>query len=260
VYETTNNINGKKYIGYHKTTNLNDGYLGSGKILHYAIKKYGRGAFSRRILNFFDDTKSALAYEKKLITEEIIKEQLYYNIMPGGTGGDAVGHNSRNYGIPKTACHKEKMSQARIGRLTGEENPFYGKQHSTEMKKWLSKRQIGELSPVYDYTIYHFVNHLTKEEFIGTQYQFRCKYDLDSGNVNRLIRARVGSFKQWTLKDNVVPARGPAPDDNIYSITDGNEIFSGSRKKIMEKLQTADISRFLTAKTKSCKGWQIYEQ
>jgi len=50
VYETTNNINGKKYIGYHKTTNLNDGYLGSGKILHYAIKKYGRGAFSRRIL------------------------------------------------------------------------------------------------------------------------------------------------------------------------------------------------------------------
>ena len=33
VYETTNLINGKKYIGKHSTDDLNDGYLGSGKAI-----------------------------------------------------------------------------------------------------------------------------------------------------------------------------------------------------------------------------------
>jgi len=30
IYITTNLINGKKYLGKHTTTNLNDGYLGCG--------------------------------------------------------------------------------------------------------------------------------------------------------------------------------------------------------------------------------------
>ena len=39
IYLTTNNINGMKYIGKHYGE-LDDPYLGSGKILKRAITKY----------------------------------------------------------------------------------------------------------------------------------------------------------------------------------------------------------------------------
>ena len=41
IYQTTNLINNKIYIGKHQTSDLDDGYLGSGKLLLQAIKKYG---------------------------------------------------------------------------------------------------------------------------------------------------------------------------------------------------------------------------
>lgn len=258
VYETINLINGKKYIGYHKTQDLNDGYLGSGKILTQAIKKYGVESFKRKIIKFFNNPAEALEYEKKLVTEEIIKSNQYYNIMPGGQGGDAIGSFSRNYGIKKSKSHRKKLSESRKGRFIGELNPFYGKTHTDKTKKWLSERQQGASSPVYDSTIYQFINHETANTFSGTQYQFRTKFNFDSGNVNRLIKGEILSHKGWTLVGNSIPKRGPLPDKRIYTIvSNNNELFTGTRKEIMEKLKTKDVSRFLTKKVKKCKGWKL---
>jgi group I intron endonuclease len=84
IYKTTNNINNKYYYGVHSTTNINDGYLGSGDQLKRAIKKYGKENFSREIISLFDTRNKALLYEKELININIINDDKSYNICEGG--------------------------------------------------------------------------------------------------------------------------------------------------------------------------------
>lgn len=57
IYQTTNILNNKIYIGMHKTSDLNDKYLGSGKLLNLAIQKYGRDNFTRKYFLYLTTKK-----------------------------------------------------------------------------------------------------------------------------------------------------------------------------------------------------------
>lgn len=83
IYKTTNTLNGKYYIGKHQTLNPNDDYLGSGKRLRYAIKKYGRENFIKSVLFIFDNEADMNAKEKELV---VLAEDSY-NLCEGGHGG-----------------------------------------------------------------------------------------------------------------------------------------------------------------------------
>ena len=88
VYKITNLTNGKVYIG--KRTHVNpekDTYMGSGKLILAAIKKYGRQNFSKEILAVFDTENEAAILEKSLVTKEFIYEGNTYNLHEGGFGG-----------------------------------------------------------------------------------------------------------------------------------------------------------------------------
>jgi len=52
IYKTTNLVNGKIYTGQHRTDNLNDKYIGSGRELREAIKEFGKENFYCETLEF----------------------------------------------------------------------------------------------------------------------------------------------------------------------------------------------------------------
>lgn len=87
LYEIKNNINGKIYVGVHKTKVLDDGYMGSGKVIKSAIKKYGLENFTKIILEQFDNQEAMFAREKEIVNEEFLAREDVYNLRRGGHGG-----------------------------------------------------------------------------------------------------------------------------------------------------------------------------
>jgi len=90
VYKTTNLVNGKIYVGQHATNNLDDQYIGSGKLITRAIKKYGPNNFKFEIFQFAESYEELDALEKNLISTLSANDgNIGYNIHPGGLGGNA---------------------------------------------------------------------------------------------------------------------------------------------------------------------------
>ena len=68
LYKITNLLNGKIYVGIHKTKNINDSYMGSGKVIRRAIDKYGIENFQKNILEYFTNYDDMLKREKEIVS------------------------------------------------------------------------------------------------------------------------------------------------------------------------------------------------
>jgi len=85
VYKTKYIVDGRYYIGVHKTNNPNDRYLGSGTHLKAAMKLYGRSNFKKEILAAFSSAEPAYEMEGKLVTPELISSGKVFNCIAGGS-------------------------------------------------------------------------------------------------------------------------------------------------------------------------------
>lgn len=155
IYKTTNLVNGKYYIGKHKTKYLDDGYMGSGKILKHAISKYGFENFHKEILHVCESEKQMNALEKILVVPDI---ELNYNLCDGGKGGwsfvnkqiltlETRKQNGRIGGL-KTGTHPNWLEAGRQNLLKAHaagkirHDTFKGKSHSEDTKKRLSEKAV----------------------------------------------------------------------------------------------------------------------
>lgn len=163
IYQITNLLDGKVYIGKHQTKTLNDGYMGSGKHLKHAQTKHGIENFKKEILFQFDNEDEMNAKEAELVTEEFCLKEDNYNLCPGGQGG--WGYINQNNLTPRMLGKKQSDKQKDISSsLISERNktgktsesmkkyyanndhPWVGRKHSEETKaKMRETRRLKKL-------------------------------------------------------------------------------------------------------------------
>jgi hypothetical protein len=161
VYKITNLVNDKIYIGVHKTSDLEDDYMGSGKLIKLSIKKYGVENFKKEYIEVFDNAEDMFNMESTLVNEEFVKDRETYNINIGGYGGfessssqkgrDAMEwlyENDAEWLNNKTKKFTESMIEY---YENGGKNGFHGKTHTEETKAKLKghKRQSGSKNSQY---------------------------------------------------------------------------------------------------------------
>lgn len=172
IYETTNLINGKKYIGKHKSNKIDETYLGSGIALKKAIRKYKKENFKIKIIETIDTNQKDLDLREMYWIRffDAVADKKYYNRSYGGENEGWFGVNEaikERGGLSKET--KKKMSESRAG----EKHPMYGKHHSEKSKQKMSKIKKGKKTSeetkrkqseaLKGEKAYWFGKHLTKE-------------------------------------------------------------------------------------------------
>ncbi len=127
LYQTTNLLNFKIYVGVHKVadTPRSRQYLGSGDRLRAAIKKYGTKNFARKTLAEFSCCEDVYKAEAELVNQAFVDREDTYNICLGGRGG-----------VNFTKEMKAKLSKS-----------HKGKTHDAEAKAKIGAFNKGKVTP-----------------------------------------------------------------------------------------------------------------
>jgi hypothetical protein len=150
----------------HSTDNLEDGYFGGGKRIKNSVKKHGKDAHRKEILEFFENRELLIAREIELINEQLLNDPLCMNLAFGGIGGlprfTSLEKEKEFHRLGAIALNKkikenpEKWKNSMIGNSekiskvlknmfkSGQLKPsFKGKSHSSETISKMKDSKIG---------------------------------------------------------------------------------------------------------------------
>jgi hypothetical protein len=200
IYQITNTVNKRIYIGKHETVDVNDGYMGSGKLLKRAQSKHGIQFFVKEILHVFDTEDEMNTKEAELVTEEFCKRIDTYNICVGGKGGFSYINNN-----PDQFLTEKRLASLRLG-------------HTHAVKQWkhlyetdedfrLRRREISKLAWAA------YKEKYPEGAFKGKKHTEKTKRII--GEKNALMRGERNSQYGSMWITNGIVSQKIKTDDNI---------------------------------------------
>lgn len=233
VYKTTNQINGKIYVGKRVKTKFDTSYKGSGKILKLAFEKYGFENFTCEVLEWCQNADTLNTQEQYWIkTLNSQNSAIGYNIANGGNGGDIFHtlspehqtelkenmsrrgrHNKGKYkiynkttGQIKAIEPKELESFLLEGWVRGlppellerQGNTRRGKKHNEE---WVArfKETVKSKDPSQKKAQYKKISEATKRQMAG--YSAEKRKELSQAGVKARLEKRGDRKVVWVNKE-----------------------------------------------------------
>lgn len=196
VYEITNNINGKKYIGKRKCScNIEDDcYMGSGAALTLAKKKYGSHNFSKKIIEVCNTEDDAYKREEYWINHfNAVESDEYYNLIEGGKNNKykkmtksqraKMNKKKRKMGLYKEYYERRDAAWKIVSRARYEDaKVILGQDEADEFDSYAFKQL--EVAEMYD-EIYLYrepeEEYSVEDEYIEMMYDGYSKNDILHG-------------------------------------------------------------------------------
>lgn len=231
IYRTTCLVNGKIYIGAHRTEDPNDSYLGSGKALSYAIQKYGREKFSKEVLFEFNTEEEMFAKEREIVTTDFRKRADTYNLVEGGDswgmsqdGGGNRGHQRQREIAAKDPTFRDyqrdsgrTLHQRAVLKGTARKGSgFKGRTHSED-----SRQKIGEANKVSnsgERNSQHGTKWVCKlgEKPLKVPMEEVSEWLGKGWHLGRSEKPRPPRTRQWVSKAGEKPRQVPLDQINLY--------------------------------------------
>jgi hypothetical protein len=177
VYQLTNLVNDKTYVGVHKTNDLSDSYMGSGKMIKRAISKHGLNSFKKEYLAIFDNADDMFALEAEIVTQDFVDRKDTYNLKEGGLGGWTFVNSTG-----KAVQSNLRLGPAAIAKLIKDDLVFRAR-HIEACKK-----------P-------HLLGKIKYDTFTGRKHTEETKRKIGATNSARMKINNPQSGKCWISKD-----------------------------------------------------------
>ena len=182
VYLTTNLINGKKYVGQHKSSKFDKNYKGSGKLLRKAIRKYGKSNFKVEMIescNNFNQLNSREAYW--IVYYDAVNSNDFYNLK----NHDYIDEKGNLHGTPSYIWINNGIEEKIIS---------YSDLYKEDLKGWYTGRLYRERYAKNINEERHCVNNGKEDRVIFSD---QLEEFLNNGYIEGRIPCR------WITKDNV---------------------------------------------------------